>query len=230
VPPTPTFTSGCSTTPYVPSSYLWDFGEPSSGAANSSTLTSPSHDYAATGTYTATLIIYSPCINDTLKKVITVSTPGPAVSVAGNTVICKGDKYTYNASGATTYSWSTGSSNTSVSLSPTITTAFSVTGTAGACKTTKVFTVTVNPCTGISEISDKEAFTIFPNPFKELITIDAKSTAELVINDLSGNLVLKTNLVEGKNEIATDQLKAGIYMVYAKDANHIWRGRFVKIE
>ncbi len=35
----------------------WDFGDPASGAANSSSLENPSHVYAAAGTYTVTLIV-----------------------------------------------------------------------------------------------------------------------------------------------------------------------------
>jgi gliding motility-associated-like protein len=39
------------------SSWLWDFGDPGSGAANTSILQNPQHAYAATGNYTVTLTV-----------------------------------------------------------------------------------------------------------------------------------------------------------------------------
>lgn len=40
-------------------SYLWNFGDPASGAANTSTLQSPNHSYAVTNNYTITLNLLS---------------------------------------------------------------------------------------------------------------------------------------------------------------------------
>src|SRR5688572_2156916 len=102
VPPVPTFSSGCSTTPYVPSAYLWDFGEPSSGTANTSTLTNPVHNYSSTGPYTVKLILYSPCVNDTVTQVVNLTAPGPSIAVSGIFNICKGEKRTFTATGGTT--------------------------------------------------------------------------------------------------------------------------------
>jgi PKD repeat protein len=39
----------------IPTSWTWNFGDPSSGANNTSTLQNPTHTYAATGQYTVTL-------------------------------------------------------------------------------------------------------------------------------------------------------------------------------
>lgn len=52
-------------------SYVWNFGDPASGAANTSTLTSPSHFYAATGSYTVQLTATSSdgCIKDSIRTV-----------------------------------------------------------------------------------------------------------------------------------------------------------------
>jgi len=53
-------------------SYSWNFGEPSSGAANTSTVQNPTHTYAASGSYVATL---------------SVSGTGTCVAVATQTVV-----------------------------------------------------------------------------------------------------------------------------------------------
>lgn len=230
IPPVPTFSSGCSTTPYAPSNYVWDFGEPSAGLANSSTLTSPAHTYSSTGTYTVSLILYGACTNDTIHKTITITTPGPTVNVAGNFTICKGDKQVYTASGGTSYLWSNTSTATSVALAPSTTTVYSVSATLNSCTLSKNFTVTVNPCNGIAALQNNGSFQIFPNPFNEVLSVEANAASDLIILDLSGNKVLETTLNPGRNEINTSNLKAGIYFIHAENGEGSWRGRFVKTE
>lgn len=46
----------------------WDFGDPASGAGNTSTIDSPSHTFSSPGIYEVTLIAYMNCRNDTMKK------------------------------------------------------------------------------------------------------------------------------------------------------------------
>ncbi len=61
--------------------------------------------------------------------------------------ICVGQSTTLNIGGATTYSWSTGSTANAITVSPTASTVYSVTGTntATGCQNTASLTVTVNP-------------------------------------------------------------------------------------
>jgi PKD repeat protein len=47
---------GSTTSPY-PATFLWNFGDPASGANNSSTLQNPNHTFSAAGTYSVTLTI-----------------------------------------------------------------------------------------------------------------------------------------------------------------------------
>ncbi len=229
VPPVPTFSSGCSSTPYQPSSYLWNFGEPGSGTANTSTLTSPVHTYSALGTYSVSLILYSNCTNDTIRKVITISTAGPTVNVAGNFNICKGDKRTYTVTGATSYKWSNNVTTTTTALSPTTTSVYTVTGTTNGCSASKVFTVTVNPCLGISAIENAGQFNVFPNPFNDLLSVEAENPSNMTIRDMDGKVVLEQRINIGRNEINTGTLKPGVYFVLISNSQ-IWRGRLVKVE
>ena len=229
IPPTPTFSSGCSATPYLYTSYLWEFGEPAAGATNSSTLTNPVHSYSATGTYSVTLILYSACTSDTLRQVVTVSTPGPAPVVSGNFSICKGDKHTYTASGGGTYSWSNGSTAGTVMLAPATTSVYSLSSTLNGCTVSKPFTITVNLCTGIA-VQSSAGFHVFPNPFSEQLNIEVPAASELMITDLAGNTVLKTKVSAGLSELNTVALKPGIYLLLLSNENSSWRSRFVKTE
>ena len=69
-------------------SFVWDFGDPSSGPANSSTLENPTHVYAGPGQHTVQLITYSPCGSDTLRQL--VQSYGLVLNLGADTLICGG--------------------------------------------------------------------------------------------------------------------------------------------
>jgi gliding motility-associated-like protein len=81
------------------------------------------------------------------KTVNLIVTPIPTVNAtASPTAICIGASSTLTATGATTYSWMPGSlTGSNVSITPTITTTYTVTGSNGTCSNTKTVTVIVNP-------------------------------------------------------------------------------------
>ncbi|MBI2271400.1 MAG: SprB repeat-containing protein, partial [Bacteroidetes bacterium] len=69
--------------------------------------------------------------------------------------ICKGDSDSLSASGATTYKWSTGDTTPSISVSPSVTTTYTVIGTTSGCSDTATVVVTVNPTPILSVIPQK---------------------------------------------------------------------------
>ena len=78
------------------------------------------------------------------------------ITVSGNTAICSGGSATLTASGVNTYTWSTGANSTTVAVTPTTTTIYTVSGTvsglgciASGTKTVTVFTnsISVSPTT-----------------------------------------------------------------------------------
>jgi hypothetical protein len=224
-PVLPTSTLGCLATPYPPSGYLWDFGEPSSGASNTSTLSNPSHFYSSTGTYTVKLIQLNPCTNDTVTKVVTVSALGPTPSVSGNFEICKGEKRTYTVSGGSSYAWSSGGTASTTVLNPQQTTAYTASVTLNGCMATKGFTVDVLGCAGINAL-EGEGFRLFPNPVRDRLTIIAEEAFEINVYNLNGGLISRQNLIKGENTLATKELSAGVYIIEMNG----WRGKIIKME
>jgi PKD repeat protein len=212
IPPSPTFSSGCQATPYPASGYLWDFGDAASGAANSSTLASPSHFYAALGTYSVSLILFNPCTNDTLKKVITIATPGPTPAISGSTLVCKGERRILTASGGSVYAWSNGATTATSAVTPTQTSIYTCSATLNGCTLAKTFTVTVNPCLGI-ETYEKSGVKIFPNPMSGLLHVEIENPLPFYIYDLSGKLLMQKELLPGENEIDLHELPASGYVV-----------------
>lgn len=72
--------------------------------------------------------------------------PLPVVAINGGSaaVICQGESINLTATGATTYSWNSGQSSSSINVSPQTTTSYTVTGTHNGCTDTENISVTVN--------------------------------------------------------------------------------------
>ncbi|HTB07820.1 MAG TPA: PKD domain-containing protein [Bacteroidia bacterium] len=162
-----TFTNSClnqnvifTNTSTGASSYKWNFGDPASGPANTSTLTNPTHIYSALGTYTATLIGRSGggCPPDTVKEVIHIVTqPKPIIS--GKDSVCLGSTITLTVSapGATGFLWMPDSLTTSsIVITPSTSATYTITATNGACSHDTIFPIYVFPIpvAGITTIPD----------------------------------------------------------------------------
>jgi gliding motility-associated-like protein len=113
------------------STYVWNTG------GTGTTLT-PSPMVATNYTVTGTDINY--CVNTATTNVyVNVS---PTITV-NNYTLCKGDTATLMASGASTYTWSTGNTTATITPSPVATTNYTVSGSNGICASNKISTVTV---------------------------------------------------------------------------------------
>lgn len=115
-------------------SYTWS----PSGSGTSSVL-SP----AATTVYSITGSNGS-CTSAVRTVTITIAT-SPTLAVSASATICAGQSTTLTASGATTYAWFPGGVSTAtMSVSPTSTTVYTVTGTTGSCTSSKTISIFVN--------------------------------------------------------------------------------------
>jgi bacillolysin len=112
--------------------YSWSSGQTTSSIAITPTA---STSYTVYGTASA-------CTNSLVSS-ISVN-PNPTVTVNSAT-ICNGQSTNISASGATTYSWSSGQTTASITVSPTGNTTYSVTGYSGTCSNTRTTSVVVNP-------------------------------------------------------------------------------------
>ena len=276
----------CAAAGYSVTSMLWDFNDPASGAANSSTLTNPVHQYSAPGTYTTQVIVYYKCRADTAKQIVTVSSLSPTLAVSGSFTVCKGASATFSAGGANTFSWSNGgigsttvytptvttnctlmgtntansctnevnftlqvispsitvsgnysicagektsftvngadlykwsnnSSAATVALSPTVTTSYAVTGTttANSCTNQTTFTVNVSKCLSLQDKFSDNKILIYPNPNKGIFTVELTQATELRIVDITGQLIYKAKLPNGKTELNLSNYSSGLYFV-----------------
>ncbi len=121
--------------------YQWTFA---GATPSASTQKNPANVfYNTAGNYSVKLVVTTPCGTDSmiLNNYITVNA-SPVMSVAGNTVVCTGDSTTLTAQGAASYFWSTGVATTTLTVSPTLITTYSVVGTLGSCYDTSFVTIT----------------------------------------------------------------------------------------
>jgi len=110
----------------TPTSWLWNFGD-----SQTSTLQSPSHTYAASGTYTVSLKATNATGNNTLTKTSYITIALPTSATATGAARCGTGTVTLTASGANTLKWyagatggttlGTGTSFTTPSISATTT-------------------------------------------------------------------------------------------------------------
>jgi len=124
------------------STYTWN-----TGATGANLVVTPS----STTNYTVTGTSAAGCVNTTTTSVTV--TPGPVIAIS-NATICAGTSTVLTASGVTTYTWNTGANSATVSVSPSSTTVYTVSGGNPGCTAiaTKTVTVIVNalPTIGIA--------------------------------------------------------------------------------
>lgn len=127
-----------------------------SGSLSSSTGTT----VTATPTVTTTYTVNGTALGCTASNTVALTvTPAPAINVSSvtssacnytspsNTTICAGGSATLTATGVTNYTWNPGGATTStVVVSPTVTTTYTVTGNSGSCNGTKTITIAVSNC------------------------------------------------------------------------------------
>lgn len=120
-------------------SYIWNPG----GSTSNPLSVSP----ASTTSYTVTGTDVNGCLS---SEISTVTVLNNLVVTVNSPTICIGSTVLLQASGATTYSWDSGTSigistANPFSVNPVVTTTYTVTGTTNGCTGTAVATVTVNP-------------------------------------------------------------------------------------
>lgn len=134
------------------------------GSPSSSISQNPQVTYSSVGTKTITLyatnFIGTTNTSAPYTRTITIYNI-PSVSSTTAT-ICSGSSATLSASGAASYSWSSGQNTSSITVSPSATTIYTVTGTTNGCSNTSISSVVV-PATSAPDICMVSIDSLFTN-------------------------------------------------------------------
>lgn len=176
--------------------------------------------YSITGTNTLTTC------KATVSQAITVN-PLPTVSASSsNSLICTGSSVNLTGSGAVSYTWNPGNmTGTTVSVSPTATTVYTVTGkNANGCNNTSNITQSVSNCTSIEDLAANEPalLSVFPNPNNGEFTI--KTSADLmlsIINQLGEELKVISLNASNNYQANVNGLPNGIYYLMNRSAKNV---------
>ena len=131
-----------------------------------------------------------------------------------------------SATGANQYVWEpftpgrmTYSIGPSTSVSPSVSTCYTVTGTKPGCKGVSVACVQVSVCTSIDEFGSDMSLNVFPNPVRDKFFFKANRNGVFTIKivDMTGALLLQENTqldTDSKQEVLMKDFSPGIYCVY----------------
>ena len=198
----------CAGSGYSVTGYQWNFGEPLSGAANTSTLAMPVHTFSASGIYTVTLIRSMLCQqNDTIQQQLLIAQPSVSMAVAQNSCIATtATAVVTGGSGNYLYSWST----TSVNASTTTFTSsgnYSVTiidiGAGGCAASTAVQVQVVNLSASAAASS--------------VLCFGGTGTATVTATGGSGNYQFQANALPAQTNSVFINVNAGTYTVLVLD-------------
>ena len=202
--------------------YTW-----STGSTNSVVVVTPS---TAT-TYSLVGAIGVGCVNSS-QTAISVNTLPSLSLTASSKTICLGETTTIAISGATSYTWSTAANTTSISVSPTITSTYSVVGKDGNdCSSKDSLTLVVSLCSSVSEADWLSKTTrVYPSPNNGVFTIEVPEADgfEIVVTNTLGQrmVAIKANSV---NTIDLMNLDNGIYFIHVLQNNTIvYRNSIIK--
>ncbi len=186
------------------------------GGGNVQTPTIPAGLGTATVSYVINGTSAAGCIGTGSASLTVNSLPSLTV-VSTPSVLCIGQAAKLTVSGANTYTWSTGVNTTTISVSPTITTTYSVTGrnSTTGCSNMSTFSQSVTACTGIENLAASESvLSIYPNPGKGDVTIAADRDMTIsLVNNLGQ--VVKTVSINASNNYKADisNLANGMYSI-----------------
>lgn len=111
---------------------------------------SPVVSPASTTSYTVSGTSAAGCESST-SAVATITVSGTlTITITGNNTVCSGQAINLTAGGATTYTWNTGATASTIAPTPTANATYSVIGASGSCTNTAVTNITVNSLPNVS--------------------------------------------------------------------------------
>ena len=180
--------------------------------------------YSVTGTSSLGCVSSNTAISS-----VTVNALPTILAATNNTIICVGQTSNLTASGATSYTWNTTSTNTVIVVTPTTTTSYTVMGTnANGCTNMAMVTQSVSACAGIDNsqfVTQNSEIVLYPNPTNGILNVELgmlyEGNATIEITNALGQVVLTENVTATNTTLKTNNLDNGIYFVRVISNNRV---------
>ncbi len=195
-------------------SYTWSGSSSNANMISVSPLTSTTYTVSGANAFGCTKMA---------TQAITVN-PLPTISAssARPSQICVGESVVLTATGGSSFSWISNTSSSilsgaNVNVSPSTTTNYTVTGTdINGCSNVATLTQVVDACTGLSEAAAAAGFNVYPNPSSGAFVVESLNNingAQIEVVDLTGKVVFRNTINNGKVIVNLDQASNGVYFM-----------------
>ncbi len=172
----------------------------------------------ANTTYTVTGINANNCSATKTQSIYVAAVPTISV-LTTQTLICIGQAATLTASGANTFSWSTGATASVIAVSPSVNTIYTVTGYSATCFSSVSMTQSVSLCTDVNERINFNKEMIFPNPTTGMLNIVTDGWINFcAIYNLLGQQIYQEKTDAAKVQIDLSGYLNGVYILRIKNS------------
>jgi len=177
----------------------------------------------------------STCFANPARTAISITVnPLPVFSAGSDKPggMCSGETATLSVIGVTSATWVPGGPGTSIAVSPTITTTYTVYGANGGCAIAAVIVQPIYICTGIQQLTGTNwDLDIYPNPVTNELNIknNFNSEVELHLYDNNGKLILNKFYARDETvlKINTSIYPEGIYFLRLNSAGKYYHSKVV---
>ncbi len=162
-------------------------------------------------------------------KAISVNALPIVMATSSASTICIGESSTLSGSGALNYVWSNAATTSSISVSPSTNTSYTVTGTdANGCQNSATVTQNVSECTSINEYQNTNKVVVQPNPNNGEFTLTSYTDGDLKILNQLGQVV-KTikSLKKVSQHVSMNELPNGVYVIVSENSERVVRQKII---
>lgn len=197
--------------------YTWNLPSGWAGTSSTNSINTTSGNSGL-----VTVYAYNGCGLSPIQTLsVTVNNLPTVVASISSSLLCSGQSATLIASGASSYSWSTGAPTQIIVVSPTLSTNYTVTGTdANSCQNTATLSLTVSACTGLNSLTgEKIDFNLYPNPTNGIVILNVNEEAiggQIRAFNALGEMMFSYAVLETKTKLDLSQQPAGIYFIVLK--------------
>jgi hypothetical protein len=174
-----------------------------------------------------------PLIGERSQVTFSVISSPTILALSSSSTICIGQSATLSASGALSYTWfPLGSSSVTV-VSPTISTTYTIEGTAAnGCIGKTILTQSVSTCTMREEIKNSlNNIIIYPNPVVNELNIQTTNSAinnKVQIMNAIGSIVYSGKIDKENVLINSTDFESGIYFLQIINSTDVQTFKFIK--